>query len=125
MLTPTQQTTPFSSNYPNGSEVVNALTHMRDVLAALGDIRDPLHGLCQKAATLLPETRIIKIHDRHRGDARNVRVVPEIQLAGEWLKKIGFTLDMRVQVISLHGLLIICPEKRIGDDKKNNHEATS
>ena len=60
-----------------------------------------------KSAIRRPEVRSIKIQPRYRFQVNESKMVPEIKLCGEWLKKLGFELGQRVVITTMNELLII------------------
>ncbi len=51
------------------------------------------------------KTKTLKIHALYQGDNK----VPHIHLAGQWLAKLGFTINDHVSITIREGLLIIEP----------------
>ncbi|MDN5213868.1 SymE family type I addiction module toxin [Fulvivirgaceae bacterium BMA12] len=54
-----------------------------------------------------PESRSLKIQARHRYNQWSTSIVPEIKLCGNWLEKIGFTIDSRVTIHASKELIVI------------------
>lgn len=57
--------------------------------------------------TKRPEVRSLKIQPQFRVNKESTKQVPEIKLAGNWLKKLGFIPEQRVSITTMNGLLII------------------
>jgi hypothetical protein len=54
-----------------------------------------------------PHTRQLKLQPFHRNSTGKAKVVPQLQLCGNWLEKAGFLTDDYVNVIVREGILII------------------
>jgi hypothetical protein len=58
-----------------------------------------------------PEVRSLKIQPRFRDNRWSSTMVPEIKLCGNWLERLGFSPDLRVNVTTMKKLLIIRVEE--------------
>jgi len=54
-----------------------------------------------------PAVRSLKIHPHIRLNGWTSSTVPEIKLCGNWLEKLGFVPDQRVNITTMNKLLII------------------
>jgi hypothetical protein len=54
-----------------------------------------------------PEVRSLKIQPKIRENRWSSTTVPEIKLCGNWLEKLGFTPEQRVNITTMNKLLII------------------
>jgi hypothetical protein len=54
-----------------------------------------------------PEVRNLKIHPHIRLNGWTSSTVPEIKLCGNWLEKLGFVPEQRVNITTMNKLLII------------------
>ena len=54
-----------------------------------------------------PEVRSLKIQPRCRLNQWSSNVVPEIKLCGNWLEKLGFSVEGRVTIHTSKDLIVI------------------
>lgn len=54
-----------------------------------------------------PEVRSLKIQPKIRENRWSSTTVPEIKLCGNWLEKLGFSPEQRVNITTMNKLLII------------------
>lgn len=59
-----------------------------------------------------PEARSLKIQPRYRVNRWSTSMVPEIKLCGNWLEKLGFTIDTQITVHTSKELIVIRPQDR-------------
>ena len=64
----------------------------------------------KKKAVNQPESRSLKIQQKHRSSRYSSSVVPELTLRGKWLEKLGFERDSRVVLETSKGMIVIRPE---------------
>lgn len=57
-----------------------------------------------------PEARSLKIQPKYRLNQWSTSVVPEIKLCGNWLEKLGFSVEGRVIVHTSKELIAIRPQ---------------
>jgi hypothetical protein len=58
--------------------------------------------------------RSLKIQPRYKFLKRKqTKVIPEIKLSGDWLKKLGFNSGERVYITAMENVLVICTEEQI------------
>jgi hypothetical protein len=97
---------------PTEQQSLEALQNLTETLSNMGQLRQSLTILQHSGFTLLPESRRLKIQPlyREREDDPH-HTVPGLHLSGEWLKQAGFNHHRHARIISLHELLIICPEE--------------
>jgi hypothetical protein len=65
----------------------------------------------KKKMSRRPEVRSLKIQPQIRNNRWNSTTVPEIRLCGNWLGKLGFSPEQRVNVTTMNKLLIIRVEE--------------
>jgi len=58
-----------------------------------------------------PEVRSLKIQPKVRDNRWSSVTVPEIKLCGNWLEKLGFQPEARVNITTMNKLLIIRVEE--------------
>jgi hypothetical protein len=94
----------------------DALGQLDITLTNMGDLRKSLAGLKKEEFSLLPDTRMLKVHTHLRTNGRKPTIAcPEIILRGNWLEKAGFNYDDQwVHVITMNELIIITPELKMG-----------
>lgn len=93
---------------------LNALTHLREALTNMGQLRQSLNTLREGGFVLMPDSRRIKVMPEVREKFTDpYHTVPVIRLCGDWLHKAGFVYNEHVRIITLHQLLIICPEEAL------------
>jgi len=102
----------YSTIIPTEQQSLEALEQLRDALGNMGQLRQNLNQLREGGFTLLPESRRLKVQPVPREKLSDpYHVVPSLQLCGDWLRQTGFEYNCHVRIITLHQLLIICPEK--------------
>ena len=77
----------------------------------MDDLRRSLARLTKEDFSLLPNTRMLKVHTHLRTNGRKpTTACPEIILRGNWLQKAGFHHDdLWVHVITMDSMIIITP----------------
>jgi hypothetical protein len=61
----------------------------------------------KRGASKRPEVRSLKIQPKIRENRWSSTTVPEIKLCGNWLEKLGFSPEQRVNITTMNKLLII------------------
>jgi len=61
----------------------------------------------KKTTSKRPEVRNLKIQPHIRLNSWTSSTVPEIKLCGNWLEKLGFVPEQRVNITTMNKLLII------------------
>ena len=61
----------------------------------------------KKPTSKRPEVRNLKIQPQIRLNRQTTSTVPEIKLCGNWLEKLGFIPEQRVNITTMNKLLII------------------
>jgi toxic protein SymE len=61
----------------------------------------------KKTASKRPAVRSLKIQPQIRINRWTTSTVPEIKLCGNWLEKLGFIPEQRVNITTMNKLLII------------------
>jgi hypothetical protein len=89
-------------------------------LPAMEDLRKSLAKLQKEDFSLLPDTRMLKVHDHSRTNGRKpTKHCPEIILRGGWLEKAGFSSgDQWVYVIAMDEMIIITPQFKINKRRR-------
>jgi len=97
---------------PTEQQSLEALEQLRDALGNMGQLRQNLNQIREGGFTLLPESRRLKVQPVPREKLSDpFHVVPCLHLCGDWLRQTGFEYNNHVRIITLHQLLIICPEE--------------
>ncbi len=97
---------------PIETHSTEAAEQLQVALANMEQLRNNLGHLRSGGFTLLPESRRLKVQPIHRErDNDPYYVVPSLQLCGSWLQKTGFESNQHARIITLHQLLVICPEE--------------
>ena len=93
-------------------KVLEALGNLKVTVTNMGDLRKSLAKLQKGDFSLLPDTRMLKVHTFLRTNGRKPTIAcPEIVLRGNWLEKAGFNFDDQwVHVITMNEMIIITPE---------------
>lgn len=78
-------------------------------MTSMGDLQKALGKLKKEEFSLLPGTRMLKVHTHLRTNGRKpTTACPEIILRGNWLEKAGFLCDDQwVHVITMNEMIII------------------
>jgi hypothetical protein len=115
-----QQTKAVKSSISHEQQVLDALGHLKVTVTNMGDLRKSLAKLQKGDFSLLPDTRMLKIHTHLRTNGKNPTIAcPEIILRGNWLEKAGFNYDDQwVHVITMNELIIITPELKMGSRQR-------
>lgn len=58
-----------------------------------------------------PEVRSLKTQPKTKFNKYSQKDVPEIELCGEWLEKLGFVYGQRVSITTMQRLLVIRVEE--------------
>ena len=104
---------------PTEQQSLEALEQLRDASTNMGQLRQNLTHLRDAGFTLLPESRRLKVQPVLREKLNDpYHVVPSFQLCGDWLRQAGFEHNQYVRIITLHQLLIICPEQTLPQSGK-------
>lgn len=98
----------------NEQKIISALGNLEATNMRMHDLRKSLSRLQKKDYSLLPDTRMLKVHMFSRTNGRKPTIYcPEIVLRGNWLEKAGFSFDDQwVHVISMDEMLVITPESK-------------
>lgn len=84
-------------------------------MTSIGDLQKALGKLKEEEFSLLPGTRMLKVHTHLRTNGRKpTTACPEIILRGNWLEKAGFLCDDQwVHVITMNEMIIITPASKM------------
>jgi hypothetical protein len=97
---------------PTEQQCLDDLTHLQEALGNMGQLRQSLHSLRDNGFAMMPESRRLKVQPEFRETfSKPQQIVPVIRLCGNWLQQAGFDYNSHVRIITLHQLLIVCPEK--------------
>lgn len=115
-----QQTKAVKTNISHEQKVLDALGNLKVTVSNMGDLRKSLAKLQKGDFSLLPDTRMLKVHTHLRTNGRKPTIAcPEIILRGNWLEKAGFNHDDQwVHVITMNELIIITPELKMGSRQR-------
>lgn len=115
-----QQTKAVKSSISHEQKVLDALSHLKITVTNMGDLRKALAKLQKGDFSLLPDTRMLKVHTHSRTNGKNPTIAcPEIILRGNWLEKAGFSYDDQwVHVITMNELIIITPELKVSSRQR-------
>ncbi len=84
---------------------------VKDALTNMAQLHESLINLRKAGFAQMPETRSLKIIAQSReSQSKPFNFIPEITLKGNWLEEAGFECEQRVRVITMHQMLVICPE---------------
>lgn len=93
-------------------QILSSLQLLHNTLITIVELRENINNLCQEAVELLPESKVNKIQCQRRVNKYGkCKSVPEIILAGNWLEQAGFQINKPIRIITLQGLLLVCPEE--------------
>jgi len=108
------------SSLSHEQKVLEALGHLKVTVTNMNDLRKSLAQLQKGDFSLLPDTRMLKVHTHLRTNGKNpTTACPEIILRGNWLEKAGFNCDDQwVHVITMDELIIITPELKKGSRQR-------
>lgn len=99
---------------------LNSLGCLQEALTNMnGQLRHNLDQLKKGYFVPLPGSHRLQVQPLHcgkPGDAQQDSL--QIRLTGDWLRKAGFETRQQVRVISLHQLLVICPEESLAQEGK-------
>ena len=98
-----------------GKKLSEALGQLNITLISMGDLQKALDKLKAEEFSLLPGTRLLKVHTHLRTNGRKpTTACPEIILRGNWLEKAGFHNDDQwVHVITMNEMIIITPSLKM------------
>lgn len=93
-------------------KISDAVRHLQVTTTWLHDVRKSFSKLQKEDFSLLPDTRMLKVHTFSRTNGKKPTIYcPEIVLRGNWLEKAGFSSDDQwVYVIALDEMILITPE---------------
>ena len=104
--------TPLTPVISPEQQSLNAISHLRDALSSMGDLRQSLSLLQKNGFCAMPETRSVKIQRLHRFRRFGPdQIVPILSFNGNWLTKAGFDCHQQVRIVVIQGMLVIFPEK--------------
>lgn len=110
---------PLKPIHSNDQEVIEALDHLEETFTNVKDLRASLSKLHHDDFSLLPATRMLKVHTHLRIHKRSLTSsIPEIILRGNWLQKAGFSCDDQwVHVITMNEMIVITPQIKSRNDE--------
>lgn len=96
---------------PTEQQTLQALEQLKQALNIVEQLRQHLDLMRGSGFSLLPQSRRLKIQPLYRETFEEpYHIASCLHLAGDWLQACGFKHGHHARVITLHQLLIICPE---------------
>lgn len=90
-----------------------------EFIEAIMKLRHVLHNFRQHDFVGVPEVRKLSISRCYRPFAKQPIIYPYLRLKGRWLQDLGFEARGYMQVISIGGLILVCPETFSAEHEKN------
>jgi hypothetical protein len=105
---------PLTVPVTHDQKILDALGNLKATSLKMTDLRKSLTRLNKADISILPDTRILKVHTHIRTNGRKPTIYcPEIILRGNWLERAGFSYDdQMVYVFTMEEMVIITPESK-------------